>query len=426
LERKVLAIKIIRASNFKGFADVDMHFGPFNVLIGANASGKTGVVQIFRFLRDVAAFELENAISLQGGPKYLRNMAMSNADVFRVEAVTDRRITFRLRTREDRTVSLRAESQEVTHILALGFKKRGQGYEIIEDRLIFKVNFSLISSLRQRGIELGTGEIKVERVKGRPSIAIKLPPNEHLKEEDVTFPYWYEELRSSPHRTVSFNLPLYYLSAISESYSGDSFGEIGIYDFDPKLPKKAVQITGKAELNEDGSNFALILKSVIADKSSKRKLSNLVRDLLPFIEDVTVENFSDKSLLFKMRESHLKKEYLPASLVSDGTISIALLIVALYFERKAIVVLEEPEKNIHPYLMSKLVAMMRDASERKQIIITTHNPEIVKFAGLENLILLSKTSTGSSTVHRPLDKEEVRVFLENEIGVEQLYIQNLL
>lgn len=421
-----MAIKTIRAWNFKGFTDVELQFGRFNVLVGANASGKTGTVQLFRFLRDIAAYELENAISLQGGSKYLRNMALADERNFRIEAVVDRRLIFRLRTVRDRLISVRAESSQLTHILALRFNKRGSGFDIIEDKLNVKANFSAISSSRQRGINLGAGEIQVERVNGRPIVTIDLPKNDHFKSEEIQPSYFYEDMKLSPSRTVAFNLPLYYLSSVSESYSGDSFGEIGVYDFDPKLPKKAVQITGKAELSEDGSNFALILKSVIADKANKRKLSNLVKDLLPFVDDLTVENFSDKSLLFKMREKHLKKEYLPATLISDGTISIALLIVALYFERKAIVVMEEPEKNIHPFLMSKLVAMMRDAAERKQVIITTHNPEIVRFAGVESLILLAKNSLGFSTVHRPLDREEVRVFLESEIGVEQLYIQNLL
>lgn len=202
--------------------------------------------------------------------------------------------------------------------------------------------------------------------------------------------------------------------------------DIAIYDFDPKLPKKATPITGKAELEEDGSNLSIILKNILENKEKKRKLFNLVKDLLPFVKNLGVEKFADKSLLFKLQESYFNNQYLPASLISDGTINITALIIALYFERKPLIIIEEPERNIHPYLISKVVEMMKDASQKKQIVVTTHNTEIVKYAGLENILLVSRDENGFSRISRPEDKEEVKTFLRNDIGIEELYIQNLL
>lgn len=88
--------------------------------------------------------------------------------------------------------------------------------------------------------------------------------------------------------------------------------------------------------------------------------------------------------------------------------------------------IEEPERNIHPYLISKVIEMMKDASSKKQITITTHNPEIVKYAGLKNILIVSREKSGFSTIYRPEEKKEVKTFLENEMGIEELYIQNLL
>ena len=203
------------------------------------------------------------------------------------------------------------------------------------------------------------------------------------------------------------------------------FREISIYDFDPKLPKRATPITGKAELEEDGSNLSIILKNIIERKENRRKLFNLVKELLPFVENLDVEKFADKSLLFKLKESYFKNQYLPASLISDGTINITALVIA-FFERKPFVIIEEPERNIHPYLISKVVEMIKDASRHKQILVTTHNHEFVKYAGLENILLVSRDNDGFSTISRPVDKQEVKEFLKNDIGVEEFYIQNLL
>ena len=73
-----------------------------------------------------------------------------------------------------------------------------------------------------------------------------------------------------------------------------------------------------------------------------------------------------------------------------------------------------------------MVDMMKDASKKKQIIITTHNPEIVKYAGLENLLLISRDKEGFSTISRPKDNKRVKTFMQNELGLDELYVQNLL
>jgi len=62
-----VAIRRLRVENFKSFKQLDLELGDFNVVIGANASGKSNLVQIFRFLRDIGQHGLENAVSLQGG-----------------------------------------------------------------------------------------------------------------------------------------------------------------------------------------------------------------------------------------------------------------------------------------------------------------------------------------------------------------------
>jgi predicted ATPase len=89
-------------------------------------------------------------------------------------------------------------------------------------------------------------------------------------------------------------------------------------------------------------------------------------------------------------------------------------------------IIEEPERNIHPYLISRVVEMMKEASQKKQIIVTTHNPEIIRHADLESILLISRDKEGFSTISRPSEKEEVKTFLDNEIGIEELYIQDLL
>jgi len=148
--------------------------------------------------------------------------------------------------------------------------------------------------------------------------------------------------------------------------------------------------------------------------------------LLPFVEDLKVGWFANRSLMVSLKDSFGAGTYIPASSLSDGTVQLAALVVALYFDRSAVTVLEEPDRNIHPHLISRLASMMRDASESRQVIVTTHNPELVKHTALEDLLLMRRDEHGFSRISRPAESEELKVFLENDLGVEDLYVQNLL
>ncbi|HSK77426.1 MAG TPA: AAA family ATPase, partial [Thermoanaerobaculia bacterium] len=201
---------------------------------------------------------------------------------------------------------------------------------------------------------------------------------------------------------------------------------VAIFDFEPKLAKKAVAITGKADLESDGSNLAIVLRNILQDDDRRENFVRLLKDALPFVDHLKVDRFADRSLLIALKERYSDQSYLPASFLSDGTIHLTALILALYFDKAPVTIIEEPERNIHPHLISKVVGMMKDASRNKQIIATTHNPEVVKNADLEDLLLVQRDEDGFSRISRPAESEELKVFLENDLGVDELYVQDLL
>jgi predicted ATPase len=247
-----------------------------------------------------------------------------------------------------------------------------------------------------------------------------MPPGCPLTEHDL-IPLFFRGNRV-PERTLL--LETVYVSPLPRLEK--FFDQIAIYDIDPKLAKKGVVITGKSDLDEDAGNLALVVRSILDSPEKKRKFSNLLRDVLPFIEDFSVQRFMDVSLILTMRERYAKSRDLPASSLSDGTIAIFAMIIALYFEKKPFIIIEEPVSHIHPFLVARFVSMMKEASKKKQVMVTTHSSEVVKHAGLDDILLISRDSEGFSIISRPGDKEEVRTFLENEIGIEELYVQNLL
>jgi len=282
----------------------------------------------------------------------------------------------------------------------------------------FRFNCSLFelerknSKLKEKK-NIGKGLITYTSSKGKINISISKNLN---IDKNILTPFW-----KLPSETL-IRYPLFPL--IFEG--SQSLINISIYDIDPKLPKKAIPITGKVDLEENGNNLALALNQLIRNKSKLNKLNNIIKDLLPFVEDVDIAKLEDKSILFKLKERYFKKGYLPATFISDGTINLLAIILILFIEESDVAIIEEPERNIHPHLISSLIDLMKDASSKKQIIITTHNPEIIRHAGIDNIYLISRTREGRSDIFKPKTKKQVRHFLKNDIGIEELFIDNML
>ncbi len=426
-----MAIKRVRIKNFRSFDDFELHLGQFNVLVGANASGKSNLLHVFRFLRDIADHGLKDAISLQGGVDFLTNARIGRSRPLSVTITADADEQFTLRDDNDGPIEAgppEIKVEEVSYHFSLKFSESGD-VEIVSDRLTLECAFSKLvwhtggEYLVKRS--LGEGSVVLHNTDGQFHCDLKLPAGVPFTERDFLPPIWKTGQETAP---ASLLLERRFLQHPLFLPPAEIFMGVGtaIYDLDSRPPKRAVEMAGKSALQEDGSNLALVLRKILDDPGTHRRFRLLVQAMLPFVEDVAVEPLADKWLLLTLRESYAPETPFPASFISDGTINIIALIVALYFEEYSVVMIEEPERNIHPHLMSHVVLMLKDKAEKKQILVTTQSPELVQHAGLENLLLISRYKDGFSRVSRPSEKEMVRSFLDHEIGIGDLYKHNLL
>ena len=419
-----MAITNIKVSNFKSFKDLDLNLGRFNVVIGTNASGKSNFVEIFRFLRTLEQENLDDAISLHGGPDDIANRRLGCTEPLCMRMTFDRQMTW-AGTKADIRV------RETTYDFSLRFRSPQNGTLIEKDRLTQK----LLARIGDEDVEMS---LDILQFQGKPRIEIG--PDDIVERIEKT---WASSenpvLRSSDPGFDFFRnfIPIMLagkegvlliqnraLSGFAGAFES-MFGRVGVYDIQPQEIKKPHETAGIPRLEKDGKNLALVLKQVLADSEKSRMFHNLLRDMLPFAVEIGVEQYLGVSLLLKLREAYHESSLL-ANLLSDGTVDIAALITALFFEDKDVVIIEEPERNIHPRLISGLVELMKDASRNRQIIITTHSPEVVRHAGLDNLLLISRNRDGFSTISRPAEKKEVRIFLENNLGLDEMFVQGLL
>lgn len=417
--------------NFKSFKHLEASFDKFNVIIGANASGKSNLIEIFKFLRDILNHGLSNAISIQGGVKYLRNIKIGPKEEFNLKISFDPGIRYIPLISKKIGIDIGTSIKKILYEFTLQFNEIGSGYHITKDMVHFKFNY--VKLLNHKYItnkidkKIGEGEIKINSDKKGinykiDNYKIEESYKDYIISEDammmVPFPEGYKI-----YPNLLIEKPPFSLFAMM---GFDVLRKIKIYDFDPKLPKKAAPITGKEELEENCSNLAIVLNNITRNKKKERTFLNLLKNMLPFVEKYSVQKYVDRSMLINIKEIYEKKHFLPAFSISDGTINIVALIISLYFEKEPFMIFEEPDRNIHPYLISKIISMFEDASKRKQIIITTHNPEIVKYAPLKNILLISRSKKGFSSLSKPIEKEEMKIFLENDLGVDDLFIKNLL
>jgi len=167
----------------------------------------------------------------------------------------------------------------------------------------------------------------------------------------------------------------------------------------------------------------VLLREVLSDDNKRREFFNLLNFILPDIDDVKFDIGISNIFLVKER---FNNRYIPANFLSDGTIFLIVIVLSLYFDNKFLTIFDEPERRIHPHIISKVVDMMKDVSGRKQIILSTHNAEVVKYSGLESILLVHRDSEGFSKISKPQEKEEINIFIMNEIGLDELFVQNML
>lgn len=426
-----MLISKISLSNFKNFEQIDVNLGDMNVIVGANASGKSNFIQALKFVQNIRDFGIDNAISLAGGINYLRNFQLkkSKNTSISIDFSPD---GFKFIDKFG-TDALFLEYSKITYTIDIA-AVNGKKYEVVKEEIIYNTKIrQLVGVGKDLSDSLGDFKFVLSAKKGKVTYtnpikngAISLlvqGVNRKIESDKITpFPVYnnfFDNLNgdNQEKKTLIERFSFLFPSAITD---------FSVYDFDLKKAKESTPITGKIELEENGENLAIVIKNILEDAEKTRQFSNLLTDILPFIKGLNVETFYDKSLLFKVKEVYNANTHLPSSLLSDGTISVTAIVTALFFGDKKLMVFEEPEHGIHPALIAKLIQYFYDASKHKQVIITTHSPEILKHTQLNDLLLVSRDNQGFAHITKPIEQEMVNAFLENELGIDQLFTQNLL
>lgn len=164
-----------------------------------------------------------------------------------------------------------------------------------------------------------------------------------------------------------------------------------------------------ASLSEDFSNLGLFLNRLRRTPSAKRAFLEVLSEIYDGVDDfdISVEGNTVQVYL------HEGEFTIPAIRLSDGTLRyLCLLAILLDPTPPPLICIEEPELGIHPNIINKLADLLKEASTRTQLIVTTHSQQLVdNFTESPEDIVVCEKRSGQTTLER-LDAKEMSIWLD--------------
>ena len=199
------------------------------------------------------------------------------------------------------------------------------------------------------------------------------------------------------------------------TYLGNSYKRIRLYrewQFGRHTPPRVPQRADSPNdfLEEDASNLGLILNSFRRNPEVKKKLLESLKLFYENVEDFDVIVQGGYVQVFFEENGFT----IPATRLSDGTLRyLSLLAILLHPNPPPLICIEEPELGLHPDILPTLIDLLKQAAERTQIIMTTHSADLVDaLSDMPEAVLVFDKVQGSTTVNR-LNKEELADWLED-------------
>jgi predicted ATPase len=165
-------------------------------------------------------------------------------------------------------------------------------------------------------------------------------------------------------------------------------------------------------LEEDSSNLGVVLDRFLSLPQVKHELIESLRTFLHGAIDLRTSIIGSK-VQTRLEEAGLAKT-IPLNRVSDGTVRwLALLAILLNPDPPPLVCIEEPELGFHPDMVHEIGRLLIAASERMQLIVTTHSDALIEeFTEMPDAVVVCEKEEGASRFRR-LDASQLSAWLKD-------------
>ncbi len=361
----------VRARNLLSFGSrgLDLELRDLNVIIGANSSGKSNLVGLFSLLQ-AAPTDITKPIGAGGG---IQEWLWKGADAPAAEL----------------SVTLRREIEPIALRYTVAFRQGGQRFALVDEKI--------------DGV--GSGISYYHRLTEQAVRKQSVPPQA-----------W------EPHRSVlaQWRGPQY----PEITWIANSLERIKIYQdwlFDRTAGVRHPQRTDLPSdfLWEDAGNLALVL-----DDLNFRGLSGTIEEHLNLVNPdfrKLKTRTAGGTIQVYLEEQGLNSPT-PASRLSQGALQLlCLLVVLLHPDPPPLICLEEPEKGLHPDILPELAKLLVTASERTQLIVTTHSEILVDaLSDTPEAVIVCEKEKGETSLRR-LAKSDLTDWLDGYGSLGKLW-----
>lgn len=320
--------------DYKSIHACDVDLSPVTFLVGPNGSGKSNFLDAIRFVKDSLRSSVEQAIRERGGIDNVRRRSSGRPNHLNIRLELEVGSRFRY-----------------TYQFEIGARPHG-GFSIQTEQCVWK---------NWNENQVGQFIVKAGKIVDSSGIPGQIPvPADKLFLSNVSGFPGFREL---------------YLALSS----------MGFYNLNPEIIKTPQLPDAGDLLTRDGSNLASVLNNLgKTDPDQKDRLIEYLSQIVPGIRKVEREPMGPmESLNFlqKMGNSKTSKKFWAFSM-SDGTLRALGVLTALFqlTGRKhllSLVAIEEPEMALHPGASGVLLDALREASEERQVLVTSHSPELL-------------------------------------------------
>lgn len=410
----------LRVKNFRSIADIDIPLSPLTVLVGPNGSGKSNVVDALRFVRDVFARGLDQAVMDREGMGVIQRWGTEDQIEigFEVELAEIRE------QKNGEQVVVRAEPSTQFYY---GFSFSSSfNYGAIVHHEMVSINVDSLPNatvvLGEEIMSLRYGEMESEKMVGFPST--KRLARQQMQGVEGLFSELSDWLFDDEEWVAAY-----------EQENGYSWRRLGVavirlekelkrllfYTLNLADLRQPQQILQETPFDEKGRNLAAVIRQLLrANKLEWNGLRFALSAAVTGFQNIAIEpvgGYLATKLIYQTDNTQPRTSYIGQE--SDGTIRMLGLLAALYQDpAQPFLSIEEPEANIHPGALVVLASVLDEASLRSQILVTTHSPDMLDHLPAESFLVVEKV--GDTTHVGPLDASQLasvrkRLFTPGEL-----------
>lgn len=382
----------VHINHFKSLSDITLdNLSPITLVIGANAAGKSNLIDALRFLRDMVVEGLDHAISKRSGIITIRQHSPKKPYDVSIK------ILFTEKLDDDQSwtgfyeitiSSLSAGNYQIKRESAKWFEQE-YDYDEENDRAI---DLGIIEKSFSRNAD---GMLTIDGDESK----FKLPKDQPALGS-----------RSMRGKVAA---------PIADFVSRFRFSSI----FPNTLREPSRPDTDRL-LKESGENWASTIKALrktTAGKHALERIREMMQVVMPTLQDVSVRTagaYLVPQFRVKDNDKAAAHDFDPVQ-ISDGTLRIFGILLALYQNpAPPFIALEEPEQTVHPAILSMLSEAFREVSERTQLLITSHSPYLVDFFSAEEIRIVSMQN--GKTRISPIKSSQIESVKENLISLQEL------